>query len=541
MTSFLNFVNPDRAPLGAKVTRNAVYNGARVFLLAPLPFVMIPFFLKHLGTSGYGTWAVFFAISSMTSLADLGLVTTLSKHVAEFYALRDFRALSQLISTGLILYLVIACLLAGILWASSPLLLPALFRGSSVSTEELRVLWYYLILLVVANILILLFSSVVIGLQRMDLSTGISSLNLLSSAGLCVLFLTRNLGLRGILYAYALAAWITSFAYIFVLRRLLPEAKLDLATCRWTLAKEILNFSVKTYITQIAVVIHNQLEKIYLARFVGVASVGWYDISSDLALKLRGIPSLVLAPIMPAASELHALNDQGRLAHLYYRAHKYLASIGVPLAVYIVFVSKRFVELWVGPSLSFIAVPLSVLVIVNFTNLATGPGFLICVGEGKLRPGVYSALLGIVLNLSLSLFLIRAYGFQGAVLGTSLSLGIASAFFVYLFRRETRAYFPNVFRKAYLKPIVSSLAVVAVLWMLTHLEQSSWSKLVGHGVAFAFAYLVLLLLLRFFDSFDLAIAEGFLPVPRIVRRFIPDAELGSTLLSNSESAQTTVG
>jgi O-antigen/teichoic acid export membrane protein len=499
---------------------------------------MIPFFLKKLGTSGYGTWAVFLAISGMTSLADLGLVTALSKHVAEFYALNDSRALSRLINTGFILYLVIACLLAGTLWISSPLLLPTLFRGALLPARELRILWNLLILLVFANALTLLFASVAIGLQRMDLTTGISSLNLMSAAGLSVVFLSLNWGLRGVLFAYVLTAWITLLAYVLLLRRLLPGIKTDVAACRWATAREILGFSVKTYITQVAVVIHNQIEKIYLARFLGVVSVGWYDISSDLALKVRGIPSLVLAPIMPAASELHALRDQSRIAHLYYRSHKYLAFIGVPIVAYSVFISKRFLELWVGSSLSFLAVPLSLLLIVNLINLTTGPGYLILMGSGKLRPGLYSALLGIVLNLLLSLFLIRSYGFGGAIIGTSLSLGISSSYFLLMFKRETLNTFPKVVRKAYLTPVICSLAILTSLGMFTQTERSSWTKLTGNGVMFGVAYLVVLLLFRFFDTFDLAIVERFVPVPNIARRIIPNAELGCTLLPDPQSART---
>jgi O-antigen/teichoic acid export membrane protein len=517
------FLKPERKAVGAKVIRNVIFNGIRLLLLVPLPLVVIPYFLKNLGTSGYGTWAVFLAISGATSLADLGLVTTLSKHVAEFYALKDFQALSRIINTGFVLYLIIACLLALIFWISSPLLLSTLFRNSSVPAEELQILWRYLLLLVVANVLTLMFSSVVLGLQRMDLSTVMTSLNLLASAGVSILFLSWNWGLRGVLYAYVSAAWITLCAYVYVSRRLLPEIKFNPLDCRWTEAREILSFSMKTYVTQIAVVIHNQIEKIYLARFVGVVSVGWYDIPSDLAVKLRGIPGLVLAPIMPAAAELQARNDQSRLADLYYRAHKYLAFIGVPFVLYIVFVSTRFVELWVGPSLSVIAVPLSVLLIVNFVNLMTGPGFLILVAGGKLKPGLHSALLGILLNLTLSLFLIRTYGFRGAVMGTSLSLGIASCLFMFLFQRETAGSFSKVMRRAYPKPLVCSLTIIAFLYVIEHSEQSSWSQLIVHGIAFAVAYFALLLLLRFFDRFDLAIVEGFLPVARVARRIIQDA------------------
>jgi O-antigen/teichoic acid export membrane protein len=434
VTTLKGLFRREQIPIGAKISRNVVFSAIGLFALAPLPFIVIPFFLKKLGTAGYGTWAVFLAVSGVTSLADLGLVTSLSKHVAEFSALKDFRSLSRYVNTGFVLYLVVASLLALVLWLGSPLLLSSLFRGSLVPTRELRILWRCLILLVFANTLTLLFSSIVIGLQRMDLSTLISSLGQFSSVGLSLVLLSFGWGLRGVLYAYVLTAWITSIVYVALVQRLLPEVELNLAACEWGVAKEILGFSLKTYVTTVAVVIHNQIEKIYLARFVGVVPVGWYDISSGLALKLRGIPGLVLTPVMPAASELHALSDQRRLVHLYQRAHKYLAFIGVPLVVYVIFVSRRFVELWVGPALGVIAVPLSVLLIANMINLATGPGFLVLVGSGKLRPGIYSATLAIVVNLTLSFFLIRAYGFQGAIIGTSFSLIAGSVFFLFLFQ-----------------------------------------------------------------------------------------------------------
>lgn len=518
-----NFLGPERKRLGPRVIRNVIFSGVRLFVVAPLPLFIVPFFLKKLGAAGYGTWAIFLAISGITSLADLGLVTTLSKHVAEFYALKDFRALNRLLNTGFALYFAIGSLVAGILWAGSSLLISALFRGSSVPKGELRVLWRYLLLLIVANILTLLFTSFVLGLQRMDLSTGMATLNVLASAGLSVLFLSRGWGLRGILIGYSVAAWLTLCIHVYVLHRLLPEVEVNTGDCKWDFAKEIFGFSVKTYATQVAVVIHNQIEKIYLARFVGVVPVGWYDIASDLAVKLRGVPGFVLAPIMPAASELNAHGDESKLSDLYYRAHKYLALIGIPFVAYVIFIAKRFVELWVGPGLKIVAIPLSILLAINFINLMTGPGLFILWGKGRLQPGLYSAFLGMTLNLSLSFFLIRAYGFSGAVLGTSLSLGIASIFFLYLFQRETSRSFFGILRSAYLKPIACSVALIVLLWLFVRPRESSWFGLAIYGFLFGAAYLVMLAFSSFFDSFDAAILKGFLPAFRMNRRVAPGA------------------
>jgi O-antigen/teichoic acid export membrane protein len=539
MMALRDLLKPEGIPLGAKVTRNVIYNAARSIILAPLPFFMIPYFLKKLGLAGYGTWAVFLAVNGMTSLADFGLVTSISKHVSQYYALRDFRALGQLLSTSLVLYLGIAFAAGGFLWASSRVLVAALFRNSTLPTAELMALWNYLILLVFANILTLLFSSVVVGLQRMDLTTGMTSLNLVLSAGLSVVFLHQELGLRGILYGYLAAAWTVTILYAYMVWRLLPGLRLRVASCRWGVAREILSFSMQTYVTQVAVAIHNQIEKFYLARFVGVIPVGWYEISSDLALKLRGIPSLVLTPVMPAASELDARRDHRKLTDLYFRAHKYLAFIGVPLMVYIVLVSRRFIALWVGPSLSIIAIPLCVLVVVNFFNLMTGPGLLILVGKGRLRPGLYSAVFGIVLNLTLSFVLIRLYGFQGAVIGTSLSLCFASGFFLFKFQRETKSSFLEMLKVAYVKPIVSSLLVAGVVFFFLRAVAVSWGGLFSGGLLFGAAYSLLLLLFRFFDHIDLAIVERIVRVPSFIRRIVPNAELGSSLFANRKSAQAT--
>jgi O-antigen/teichoic acid export membrane protein len=530
LTALPKILKRDTLTLGAKVARNVTYSTVRLFLLAPLPFVLIPYFLKKLGSAGYGTWAVLLAISSLTSLADVGLVTTLSKHVAEFYAHKDFRALNRLINTGFALYLSIAIVGAGSLWLSEPFVLSMVFRGSALRFDQLQALWHSLILLMVANILTLLLFSVVVGLQRMDVSACLGSANVLASAGLSVVFLHWNLGLRGILYAYVIAAWITLCAYIYALRRLLPEIRFEPATCRWSVAKEILSFSLKTYVTQMAVVIHNQIEKIYLAHFVGVVEVGWYDISSDLALKLRSIPGLMLSPMMPAASELDALGDHGRLRHFYQRAHKYLAFAAVPMVVFVVFSAKSFVRLWLGPGLIVIATPLSVLLAVNILNLATGPGLLTLVGKGILKPGLYSAIAGIVLNCPLSLVLIWAFGFQGAVIGTSISIAAASVFFLYLFQRQTRGAFPGVMRN-YLKALGCSLAIVLPLWLVTRSDPNSWSLLALRSAIFGVGYLGLLLGVRFFDAVDLSIAGAFFPVPAAAKRLIAWREGPFTVLN----------
>src|ERR1700691_3183796 len=94
-------LDPGHRSLGAKIMRSVVFGGLRYVFIAPIPFVMTPLILHKIGVAGYGTWAVFLAANGLTSLADLGLVGTVSKFVAEYHARRDFPGLTRLLSSGL--------------------------------------------------------------------------------------------------------------------------------------------------------------------------------------------------------------------------------------------------------------------------------------------------------------------------------------------------------------------------------------------------------------------------------------------------------
>lgn len=508
---------PD-APLGAKIIRNVVFGGLRYIFVAPIPFIMTPLILKKIGVRGYGTWAVFLAINALTSLADLGLVGTLSKFVAEYHAQRDFVALRRVLNSGLALFLSLAVLIGVTLWTLTPRMEHILFRGSATPASELIGLFRLFLIVIAANVVNLLFASVTTGLQRLDLTNMISGANVFLNALFSAVLLLGGLGLRGLVYGYAVSGLITVLVYFLSVKTLLPGIPLNPLQFDTQEARKMFGFSFRLYVTQAAVAVHNQIEKVFLAMLIGVTPVGWYDIASDIALKIRGAISFVLSPVLPAASELSALGDEARMRELYYRTHKYLALIGVPAVCFAAGVSRRFVELWIGPNLAMVALPLSVLVVVSFINLVTGPGFLIFAGKGYLKPGVNAAILGIGVNLALSFGLIYKYGFAGAVLGTSAALVLASAYFISVFHRSTRYPFAVLLRDAYLKPTVSSLLVLTLVLGGHPINDLKWAGLAIMGLVFGTLYCIVILLSRFFDAYDWGKMESFAPAVRYVRR-----------------------
>jgi len=371
---------------------------------------------------------------------------------------------------------------------------------------------------VAANILNLMFSSVTAGLQRLDITNLISAGNLFLSAFFSAMLLLQGQGLRGLVFGYIVSAVLTVCAYVLAVRSLLPEVSINPLHFDKQEARKMFSFSFRLYFTQAAVAVNNQIEKLFLAFFVGVAAAGWYDIASDVASKIRGAIGFLLSPVLPAASELRALGDESRLRELYFRTHKYLALAGIPAVCFVAAVSGRFVDLWIGPAMKMVALPLGVLVIVSLVNLATGPGFLIFAGRGLLKPGVNGAIIGILSNLVLSFLLIYKYGFAGAVVGTSASLILAAVYFIWAFHVQTGYSFVRLLKAAYLKPLLCTSLAMAAVFVVNPGTNVSWFGLVAMGVGFGLLYSLLILLSRFFDAYDWSKIEGIVPAVRHARR-----------------------
>src|SRR5260370_24946414 len=195
---------------------SVLFGGLRWLLVEAVPVLLARLILRKIGAEGYGTWAVFLAINGMTSLADLGLVGTLSKFVAEHYAHRDHAALNRLLNTGLAVFGALSLLLVGLLWAGSSVLVRVLFGGGSWGGPELTIFFRYFLVIIALNISILLFSSVTTGMQRLDLTNVMIAFNILCAVMLNAMLVLRGWCLPGLLYGQSCASVLTLLCDLIV-------------------------------------------------------------------------------------------------------------------------------------------------------------------------------------------------------------------------------------------------------------------------------------------------------------------------------------
>ena len=233
---------PEQKSVSTKLVRNTLFSALNSVLLFPIPFLLIPFILGRVGVGKYGIYAVLLTVVSFTSLTDMGMAGTLAKHVAEYHAKGDIGALERLLDTGLMLYVILSLVVMSGLCVSTGRLLPALLRNTSTPYLELRHLWLVMILTMGVNILTAPYASVVNGLQRMDLSSALSFVVVISNAVFTVAFLMLGWRLEGLVYAKLVGALLSLALLAASAHRLLPQISMNPLRFDLKEMKDVLQF-----------------------------------------------------------------------------------------------------------------------------------------------------------------------------------------------------------------------------------------------------------------------------------------------------------
>ena len=518
---FTSAMNLEGKSLGFKVVRGVVFSLLRKLVTGPLFLLIVPFTLYRVGTAGYGTWAILAGLINICGFLDFGLSLTVIKHVAEYGGNKDLLRLQRVLDTALALYVSLATITVCVLGFGSHLIVHALFRGDATSSAQILSLWPLLLVTVAPDILARPFGATINGLQRMDLSNVLLFLRGSSNALLTVILLLAGGKVGGLLWAACLNALLNLVGSFLITRKLLPALLPNPFRCDFKMLKEMCTFSLALSAGLTTTTIQAQLEKFYLVRFAGVVSVGLYDVASEAASKVRRLPDLLLSPLMAAASELHAANQRHKLRELYLRSNKYFAVIAVPLVVFAVFAAKMLVRVWLGPDLVPIALAFAGLVVGNFFVQLGSPAYAVLMGKGILRPGVYASLLAGGLNIVLSFIFIRHWGFAGAMFGTAVPMFASTIYYFMKASPHLEMPFFQMARRAYLKPLLCSLAAALAMGATPHVGNHAWQSLLVNSAVYAAIYLIGLLVTRFFDAFDIAKAQKYIPFVVFISGVIP--------------------
>lgn len=416
-------VRPDAARqevTGHRLIRNTVINGAANALGALLTIALTPFFLHRLGAPQYGVWLLALTLtfsSGYVVLADLGLQEAVVRFVAEARARDATEVVSRVAASTLIVFLAVGTFAAAAVVLVAPLLVhlfhvPASLQGSA------RVIFS----MVAASILLELptaaFLSVIEGAQRYGWLRAIDVGQRIGWAAFSVAAVLLGGGILWLAAALLASTVVQAVAAVAVARHVQPGLVIRPGLVDRPTLRRLFGYGWLVSVLRVASVVYAQMDRAIVGIAIGVSAVARYEVVNRIESGATFALVTASSAVLPASAYNVARTDTERQRELYVRGSRYAVAFAAPITLSAMLYARPLISTWVGPAYAdlvpttqlFLAFPLFWCVHVVGINML--------VGQGRIGRLTVLQAGSVLLNLLLSIALVRPLGIAGVVTGT---------------------------------------------------------------------------------------------------------------------------
>jgi O-antigen/teichoic acid export membrane protein len=453
--------------------------------------IVLPINIHYLGQSAYGLWMLTASITAYFSVLELGYGSAVIKFVAEYRALRNGRALNEILSTLFTVF----CGMAVVVYAGAIVLawlMPVIFNLEPHQVGTARTILLIIAANVALHFVFAVFGGVVNGFERYYLNNVIGTATLIVGAVVNVAVLWLGYGLVELVAATTLVRVAPYYLYCRNAKVVFPELHLSFRLFRSERLREVTSFSIYLAITDWASRLNYAVDTFTIGIFLNTAAVGVYSVGLRLAEALFRMTNQLHSFLLPAIVEqaTHGRIDAQR--RLMVQASRFQLAVALALCGSVIAVADQLIRTWVGPGFEngiFTAQLLAYVVV-----LRAWMGIPSTLLKGSGRPAfVAGAATGCaVANVLLSVVLVKSMGLVGVALGTAIPVTAIAVFAI--FPAACRAVELDVFtgyRRIVWPAVWPAVVVMTMVALTRHLVPLRLAAVLAHMALGAVAYIAL--------------------------------------------------
>lgn len=451
---------------------------------------LMPYTVRHLGTSEYGLWMLVASMTAYFNLFDLGYGNGLVRHVADADARGNVTLVNQILSTFVVVYvglgvLVAAAAAAMILWVPHfPKLVP----------EQVPLARFILAVIGIRIALgfpMTVFGAVTTARQRFALNNMVATVSTIVNAAVQFTLLARGHHVRAVVAGSVAVDLLAYIGYAWTAKRAFPALRLRLSAFNTSLVRDVTAFSLYVFLISIAVQIGFNLNNIVVGAALGTSAVAIYAVTLRLAEAQRNLSNQFNTLMFPVVVRYGAMNDPDALRRMLIEGTRLSLALVCGLTVCLIGFARPLITRWMGPGFEGAVAPLYVLAITGIVLIGQAPLGNILLGTGRHRLVAFVSLAEAVANFILSLLLVRRFGLLGVAFGTAVPVFIANVFVLApAVCRQLEIRIVEFARDVAVAPLVGAAAASLALWMVrTAWPPQSLTVIVGEGALVGVVYL----------------------------------------------------
>jgi O-antigen/teichoic acid export membrane protein len=506
-------------PLDMNVGWNLVAGTATRYLLLAvnvcLGVFLMPFTVRHLGTTEYGLWMLVASMTAYFQLLDLGYGNGLVRHVAAADAKGDIALVNRLLSTFVIVYAGLGLLAGAGIAALAIWALPRFPRLEPSQIAEARFVLGVIGIRIAVGFPMTVFGAATTARQRFALNNLVATATVVLSGALTFALLALGYRVRAVVAASTAVSLVSYVAYTWTAMRAFPELKLRASAFSRSLVREVTAYSMYVFLIGIAVQIGFNLDNVVIGAAIGTSAVAVFAVALRLADFQRQVCNQLNELMFPIVVRFNATDEPGALNRL-----RAMMIDGTRIALTLVFgvtaclmtFASPLLSRWMGPEFEASVLPLQVLAVTGIVLVGQGPLGNILMGTGRHRLVAFVALGEALANLALSVLLVGRYGILGVAIGTAVPVILANLFVLLpVACRQVQLPVRNFVRTVAVAPAIGAVvAALAGIALRSAFPPISLPAVVLEGAVVGVSYLVAVWLF----GFDAAVRARYLAYAR---------------------------
>ncbi|MCH2179635.1 MAG: oligosaccharide flippase family protein [Mariniblastus sp.] len=482
----------------SKIFTNATSNMLAFVFAIIVTFFMTPILVNGLGDDRYGIWVFVESIIKYLALFDLGITAAVVKYIAKFNATQDKREINRVYSTSMAIFSVLGFLIAltSILyavWGSLPdTISPSL-------ALEARIMIALLGFNLAFGLPMSVYNSIISAIELYWLKNVVQIVTLFTRSLVFLWVLSMGWGIVGIGIAITVFSLFQQLTYLFIAHRKLPSLGFSFGSISKASIGQIGNYSIWTFIAAISSRVSFQTDAIVIGICIDPSSVTYFAIAGRLIGYSKSLVRSATMVLTPRFSVLESRKEHDEIRGLLIYGTRISLWTTCFLTQGLIILGPSFIGTWMGERFQELSSPvLIILAAPLFLFLSQSVSSRVLYGIGKVRPFAIIVGANALINLSLSLVLVRFWGMEGVAMGTTIPCCIQPFLIAYIVCRETQVSKWEFFTKAYLAPLCgASIATIAWVWLLSYLTLNSYVAIFYAGlIGFALNLGIALLLDR---------------------------------------------
>jgi O-antigen/teichoic acid export membrane protein len=267
-----------------------------------------------------------------------------------------------------------------------------------------------------------LYTGVLTSYLRYDLIAYFSIGRAVLSATAIYYVLALGFGITAVAAVSVVASFLQNGATYGACRIIYPQVRVVSFRFDAPKTRMMFDYGWKTFVCQLGDIVRFRLDAFVIAAFLNVGLLTPYSIGLRL---VEGFCQLLLNSVgmmLPVFSQYEGRGDQGAIRSALLMTTRVSAFLSAFVGLSVIFYAPALIRRWMGPGFESSAVVAAILCVGFILELPQSPGIQLLYGLSKHE---YYAALSVgegVLNLALSLILLRRFGMYGVALGTTVEL-----------------------------------------------------------------------------------------------------------------------